>query len=239
MAVDWNNFDNLSNESFSTLINMSGKQRMLSQRITMLILYCYLHQKNDINKNDESIEMLKNSISLFEENFHTLLNGSQDKGIPKIFSANIYNKLKHDGVEEMVNQFIKTSHQYINLIENKRHINETELDSYVSNAATRLLGELDQLTRLYEEEFHDYSKFKHQEIETQSKEILSAIKSIKRITEQTDMISINSKIIASRSGETGKQFNVVADRLQSLNYDIDTASDKIIQYLELLIANET
>lgn len=238
MPTDWAYVTDLDNESFSRLINISGRLRMLSQRITMFILFCQLNSRDELRRHQEYLERLNDTIIEFEVNFTNIINGNKDKGIPKLPSAKIEHALVEQGTKPLVSRFISICKDFRNQLNSGKTIDNQALAQLVDIAVLDVLPKLDELTHLFEEEFHDYSDFMREEIRKQKRNVLEAIKSIKKIARQTDMVSINSLIIASKGGEIGKQFKVVADRLQSLNGMIEKSSDDIVRYFEVIMKGD-
>ena len=69
--------DTFSDKQYSTLINLAGRQRMLTQKMSKELLFI-AHQL-DIDKNKEA---LKQTSTLFEKTLEGLLTGSQELGLP-------------------------------------------------------------------------------------------------------------------------------------------------------------
>lgn len=71
----------------STVINIAGRQRMLSQRITMCALGLYL--AGDDEEKAYYLEELKESVDLWEQSQKGLLNGDEELGLPGRNSAEV------------------------------------------------------------------------------------------------------------------------------------------------------
>ena len=63
--------------------------------------------------------------------------------------------------------------------------------------------------------------------ETLSAKVETAINEIERLNSQTHMIAINARIEASRAGEAGKAFSVVAEQMNSLSSKIGNVNQKM------------
>ncbi|MBF0612699.1 MAG: chemotaxis protein [Magnetococcales bacterium] len=66
----------------------------------------------------------------------------------------------------------------------------------------------------------------------QMAEVMRLVKGIKGIAEQTNVLSLNARIVAARAGEAGKAFNVVADEVRKLSRSSKAISDDIDNVVE-------
>lgn len=132
---------NSKNSQDALIINIAGKQRMLTQNISKNIFYIYS------NKNANQTE-LNNSINEFIYNLSTL-RGEQN-----------IDKLKKAPNEAIFEQMIKVEHLWANFYENLKLFNSYIYDENkknelkivvenIHNTNTNLLNEVDSLVTLY------------------------------------------------------------------------------------------
>jgi len=126
----------LSNKELATTINLAGKQRMLSQKITKEIFLI----KSSIDKK-KNIKNLNHSIKLFEQTLNGLINGDKELNLVAIKNSKIQKRLKI--VEKIWKKFHKD-------IENILH-NRSSKKSYHSIAEInlQLLKEINKVVEMY------------------------------------------------------------------------------------------
>ena len=147
---------NEKNKKDALLINIAGKQRMLTQNISKNIFYLY-HNNND------SYSELDNSTIEFIYNLNSLKDGNTLMGISKVPNDEIAKQLSK--VEILWNNFHKNIEEFKNLIQKNDKTNEVILGNIVSsvyNTNTILLSEVDNLVSMYTnytEQKSDYLRF--------------------------------------------------------------------------------
>lgn len=133
--------------SDSRIINISGKQRMLSQKLTKEILI--LNFVTDTTKSKEEIIRINETINLWKYNHYALENGNDSLGFPKKKSAKLNQlfiaiKPNFDTIIKASNHFLANKKAHINDAENKKLV-ETILENEAVFLAkmNQIVGEYD------------------------------------------------------------------------------------------------
>ena len=147
---------NEKNKKDALIINVAGKQRMLTQNISKNIFYLY-HNNND------SYSELESSTIEFIYNLNSLKDGNTLIGIPKAPTDEIAKQLSK--VEILWNNFHKNIDEFKFLIQNNDKNNEAILKNIVNSVYstnTILLTEVDNLVSMYTtytEQKSDYLRY--------------------------------------------------------------------------------
>ncbi len=138
--------------SDSEIINVSGKQRFLSQKLTKEILILNFVTKTKNNK--EGIDKINEIIRLWKFNQYALVNGNDSLGFPKEKSKKL-NDLFLD-IDPNFNNIIKASTRFLN--HKKLGINDKEKQVLVQNILKNsaiFLDKMDTIVRQYDKEAHE------------------------------------------------------------------------------------
>lgn len=193
----------VSSETFSTLINLAGRQRMLSQRIILnAILAAQEHQG--------TIEVARQALALFEASHQDLVVGNQK--LPGIFFEaleEIYFGTAQ--ADKKIRAFISEAQQIIENIEISQNTTTAET---LGQQATPLVNLLNQVTQVYETEARRHAQ-------AQQKQYKDLMGNIQQIAKHARIVSVNAQIMAARAGEAGKEFSVVAGVLSGITEEID------------------
>jgi hypothetical protein len=195
----------IAGETFSALINLSGRRRFTSQR---LVLYAVLASQGQ----DDAIGISREALGLFSK-AHTALLGDAD-GLPGVFCTELqeayFGKLQGD---RQIVHFIDLATRTLDAIEQKRAVAEKELAELVS-ITTPTLAILHQITGIYEEQAKLHATL-------MKKQLRGVISDIETIAKQARMVAFNARIVAARAGYAGREFAVVAGVLSNITTEID------------------
>ncbi len=187
------------------LINISGRQRMLSQRIILHTLLARLGKP-------EALAIAKTALTLFKETHAILVHGNQE--FPGIF----FDELEQlffgaEHADRKIQAFIELSERLIEVQE--RNLSEVEeLSLTLGGMATSIVDLQNAITQAFENKSKSFD-------EIRKKRQADLLDDIRKIAKEAQIVSFNAQIIASRAGDSGKEFAVVANVLVNITNKID------------------
>ncbi|WP_348799702.1 sensor histidine kinase [Flavobacterium adhaerens] len=133
----------------SKIINTSGKQRMLSQKLTKEILV--LTYITDTLQKKEQIDKIKKTISLWKSNHNLLVNGNEQLGFPK--EKNKILEQYFEKIEPNFDTIIKVTNTFLeNKSQNKNEENYLKLIQSLLDNEALFLAEMNQIVSEYDDE---------------------------------------------------------------------------------------
>lgn len=193
----------VTNEVFGTLINLAGRQRMLSQRI---ILNAFLALKGD----QAALAAAREALALFKDTHSILVHGKGE--MPGLFFDQL--RLAYfgpDQADRKIQEFMQLAERALE--ENQAH-GLPSLLAELGQLATPIVGILNAITLVYEAEFK-------RQVLNQKKQQQAMMSNIKDIAKQARIVSVNAQIIAARAGHAGREFSVVASVLSNITSEMD------------------
>jgi len=141
---------NQKNIKDATIINIAGKQRMLTQRITKNIFYLYQTRSNNFAEID-------NAIDQFEFGLTTLRDGNKLLRINESPSDKITEQITK--VTVLWNSFKKNTQEFKTALLNNNIQKLNSIIKYTYETNNKLLDEVDQVVALYTDYIEDKTTF--------------------------------------------------------------------------------
>lgn len=196
----------VSADVFSKLINLAGRQRMLSQRIV-------LHAVLAAGGRADSEQTAQAALKLFRETHLNLVQGKE--GLPGVFFADLQSAyFGHEQCDRKIRDFIELAERALRAI-GQRQANATGgLVGTLVVGATPMLEMLNGITLVYEREAQARAQ-------ALKRELQDMMQDVKNIAKQARMVSFNAQIVAARAGQAGREFSVVAGELTNITSKMD------------------
>lgn len=217
-------------DMFNKLINLAGRQRMLSQRIGFFLLKCRLSMLQDCAMDAKDLANLQQSLSQFKET-HALLNEGR-------FSAGsqplTFQPIKHSQAPESlaaIEHFQALACAISDQAQEHVPIDGKALDQLIEDIPNSILAGLQAIVDSLQAECETRS---HQETCSLSQSIEEARLAIDRIetaARYSKMVSLNARVAAGRAGAKGAEFSALSTELKTVANNIQEAADDVRNYL--------
>ncbi|WP_261939889.1 methyl-accepting chemotaxis protein [Pandoraea sp. NE5] len=195
----------VSAETLGTLINLSGRQRMLSQRIILQLL---LASRGDT----AALDIARQCLSMFESAHSDLATGNER--FPGAFSSALQQLyFGSPRADARIRDFIAQVSAAIDAPLADTHRQASSLDALVAQA-TPLLDLLQTVTQAYQEEMHRC------EVAVRKRQT-DLVERLSGISMQANIVALNARISAARAGEHGREFAVITQVLADIIKEMD------------------
>ena len=195
----------VSVETIGELINLSGRQRMLSQRIV-------LHTVLAAQGHAAALDIARSCLATFASAHTDLAEGN--KRLPGAFSEALrqlyFGKLRGDA---RIREFIVLVKSAIDTLSTGATQRNASLEALVAQA-TPMLELLQTITQAYQEEMHVC------EVALRKRQAEIAAH-LGRISMQANIVAMNARVSAARAGPYGREFSVITTVLADIIQEMD------------------
>lgn len=204
--------DAVSGQVIGELINLGGRQRMLSQRIVLHVLLASLG-------NSDALSVAKACLATFEQAHTDLVSGNEH--LPGVFSEALRELyFGNRRADERIQQFIAQVNRAVSCVESGRAEDRTQLDALVMQA-TPLLELLQDITLAYQHEMRGIEAVALKR-QTDIAERLGSI------SMQANIVALNARISAARAGQFGREFAVITTVLADIIKEMDELIQSVV-----------
>jgi methyl-accepting chemotaxis protein len=202
--------------ALGSLINLSGKMRMLSHRVTVFVLSASLSRET--SGSDRRLRAALNEFC----NIHAILkDGNPQLGIPAAAIA-----LISDGealgpeAHRIIDSFVERTEA----LTRSREPKEDDLTAFVEFVAGPLLDRLNLITNHISHVQEQLHERQQQQIASNEAAVHEALAAIEKVSVNVRIIAINAATEAVRAGEFGRGFSIIAKEIRALS---DRAADLV------------
>jgi len=198
----------VSDHTHRALINLAGRQRMLSQRI---VLFTVLAAQGD----QAMLLPAKEALQLFCDSHQQLSRGGGEW--PGAFSSELQRSFfGPDGVDAPISAFVSAARSILEELSRPEAMlsraGQTRLEALIEQA-TPTLARLNAVTQTFEAEARLSAQARSAHLQT-------LIERIDEVAREARVVSFNARLVASRAGVAGREFAVVAQVLSQVSEQI-------------------
>ncbi|MFN4266917.1 MAG: type IV pili methyl-accepting chemotaxis transducer N-terminal domain-containing protein [Aquabacterium sp.] len=197
-------------EKLSALINLAGRQRMLSQR---LVLNAVLAAQDDA----QALNTLRETLSTMRESHQRLAHGGDEW--PGAYSESL--KQVYFGAQQAdarIKGFLGLAQQVLDGLSRRQHGITDVLQNLVAEA-NPILQLLNELTQAHEAEASHRTK----QDRARHRDLMDRLQLVAR---EAKVVAFNAQVAAFRAGQQGPEFGVVAARMGAITEEMERLVDQ-------------
>jgi hypothetical protein len=212
---------NVSTEVLSKLINIAGRQRMLSQRICV----CAMMARTG---SADSVEQGLALVDFFLGNHENLSVGGG--GYPGLFSRDLHDAFFGlENNDALIRKFAEQAADFFMRRKNGLRVTDEQYDFVVQTAFGRLLNVLDAITGVYEREMKKKGEELSRTISKHNTELKDLLKDVSSLARRTRLVSFNAHVLSVRAGEAGRDFKVIANEIDQMSVTVSELANRALE----------
>lgn len=214
MLNEWRNDMSDQRATLGTLINVSGRQRMLSHRVAMFMV---LARGAGSDEQPRIMAAAAQAIKEFETAQQAIVQGDEAAGIPQLMSARAKRVLSGERGASVIVRFLSEAKRCLGRIEEPNEAVDRNIAAFAELVAGDLLETLARLVKAFETDLADVATAEAKRETEIRRIVLSALHNIESLGSRINLIALNALIEAARAGPAGKAFAIVANEIKSLS----------------------
>lgn len=221
--------------ALGALINLSGKQRMLSHRTVMFLgLSC---GATSPRSRDELMRRAVEALAEFRANSQTLVEGDAAAALPPLFSESVSRLLYDEQTAYLglLNEFCLQAEACWRHLERGEPA-EQQLVALANLVAGELLTALNSIARAFEKDLSAAIQAEKARASDARRMAVATLTEIETLGLRVKLIAFNALIEAARAGEAGRSFAVIAQEIKALSEQTQSAAGSVGRALEALSA---
>lgn len=224
--------------ALGALINIAGRQRMLSHRVVMFLA---LSEAPDEDDPHELLAEAEAALTGYEAGVRLLLQGDPEQGIPPLSSERVRRILAQPmgrGASGAVvlESFSTDSRTCLELLAARRDGCHRRIRALADLAGTVLLPLLNAIVAAFEEDLEEGLRLEAERAADVRAVMTGALDDIEQMASKIRMIAFNALIEAARAGDAGKAFSVIAEEIKNLGAQTRAESAKVQAAIARLFA---
>ena len=222
----------LSGPVYVALINLAGRQRMLSQRAGLYLLGFHIHRQDEREIGADDIDAFRRAAADFRSAHETLVRGDRERDIPPLFSQGVKEILfgKAQGARH-IERFISLCERYEADMIGGRTYDLAGFLQAISFIKGDLLALLQSIVKALEDDYISFNRHLDDVREEETRSVLRALEKIQQSAHMSRLVAFNAKISSIRAGEYGREFGALTDELKRISDEIGESSKLIARNL--------
>lgn len=225
----------LSEDFYGKLINIAGRQRMLSQRIGFLFLTLNGQIESRQSVPGDLWDMLEKALSDFQKGYALLCDGDAEAGLPRLESERITAVLEARAERSgraVIERFLCEAECHMRDLGNNKVPERATFDAFSDLVLVDVLQVLQAIVEALEADFSDEMQRRRELRRAEATRVMGALQEIQKASKFSRMIALNAKISADRAGPYGKEFGALTEELKKIATSISDSSEDILKHMQ-------
>jgi hypothetical protein len=230
------------------LINIAGRQRMLSHRVVMFLALSHIAE-GDLRRRDILADA-RRAVDTFAMAHKAISDGDSEMGLPPMFSARaaallhapVAGRTEGPNGAQLISRFIDETGKCLALLADPTVSGgpgaEKRIEALSSLVAVDLLDVLTGLASAFEADLAEAAAAEAAQAGEVRQIVGRTLENIEALGARVNLIAFNALIEAARAGEAGRAFAYVAEEIKSLGLQTRAEAGRMREAIAKLFTTE-